>query len=97
MNRRNFFSTLAAFTATAALDPEKLLWRPGPKLISIPFERHWSDTIIDSQTGLSFRIIRHFDPRNMLWLADGSIYAFMHVPDEEEFRSVISPLTDRIS
>ncbi len=35
MNRRAFLSSLAAFTATMALDPEKLLWVPGKKLISI--------------------------------------------------------------
>ncbi len=36
LNRRGFFSTLAAVAATAALDPERLLWLPGKKLISIP-------------------------------------------------------------
>lgn len=35
MNRRAFFSTLAAGLAAAA-DPERLLWVPGRKLISIP-------------------------------------------------------------
>jgi hypothetical protein len=35
MNRRGFLGSLAAFAGTLALDPEKLLWRPG-KLISIP-------------------------------------------------------------
>lgn len=33
MNRRNFLATLAG---TLTLDPERLLWRPGVKLISIP-------------------------------------------------------------
>ena len=33
MNRRSFFTSLIA---TATLDPEKLLWVPGRKLISIP-------------------------------------------------------------
>jgi hypothetical protein len=33
MNRRNF---LGALLAGAILDPERLLWRPGAKLISIP-------------------------------------------------------------
>lgn len=36
MNRRNLFGALAALAATAALDPERLLWVPGRKLISIP-------------------------------------------------------------
>lgn len=36
MNRRSFGHSLAAFTATLALDPERLLWRPGSKTIFIP-------------------------------------------------------------
>jgi hypothetical protein len=36
MNRRGFFGALAAIAATATLDPERLLWVPGKKLISIP-------------------------------------------------------------
>ncbi len=36
MHRRSFLSSLAAFAATAALDPEKLLWRAGEKTIFIP-------------------------------------------------------------
>lgn len=36
MNRRVFLSTLAAVVAGAALDPERLLWRPGAKTIFLP-------------------------------------------------------------
>lgn len=36
MNRRNF---LASLLATAVLDPERLLWVPGAKTISIPAPR----------------------------------------------------------
>lgn len=37
MNRRGFFGALfGAAAAAATLDPEKLLWVPGAKLISIP-------------------------------------------------------------
>lgn len=36
MNRRGFLGALAAIAATATLDPERLLWVPGKKLISIP-------------------------------------------------------------
>lgn len=36
MNRRGFFGALFGGAAAFALDPEKLLWRPGAKLISIP-------------------------------------------------------------
>jgi hypothetical protein len=35
-NRRGFFGVLAAAIAGATLDPERLLWEPGKKLISIP-------------------------------------------------------------
>lgn len=37
MDRRSFLASLAAaVTGSLALDPEKLLWLPGKKLISIP-------------------------------------------------------------
>lgn len=35
MNRRGFLSFLGAAVAGATLDPERLLWVPGAKLISI--------------------------------------------------------------
>lgn len=36
MNRRSFLSALATIAGVAVADPEKLLWTPGKKLISIP-------------------------------------------------------------
>ena len=36
LNRRGFFTALAGGLAAAAFDPERLLWIPGRKLISIP-------------------------------------------------------------
>lgn len=36
MNCRSFFSAIAAVAAGAVLDPERALWVPGKKLISIP-------------------------------------------------------------
>jgi len=36
MNRRGFLGFLGAAIAGATLDPERLLWEPGKKLISIP-------------------------------------------------------------
>lgn len=36
MNRRGFLSLLGAGAAALALDPERALWVPGKKLISIP-------------------------------------------------------------
>jgi hypothetical protein len=39
VNRRGFLSALIAAGTAAAIDPEKLLWAPGRKLISIPKPR----------------------------------------------------------
>jgi hypothetical protein len=36
MNRRGFLGSLAGFAAALTLEPEKALWVPGQKLISIP-------------------------------------------------------------
>lgn len=36
MNRRAFLASLASVAGALTLDPEKLLWVPGRKLISIP-------------------------------------------------------------
>jgi hypothetical protein len=36
MNRRSFIASLTAAAAGFALDPERLLWIPGAKTISIP-------------------------------------------------------------
>lgn len=43
MNRRSFFSAIGAIAATAAVDPERLLWTPGKKLISIPKAGSWME------------------------------------------------------
>lgn len=42
MNRRSFLTGLATLIGGAALDPERLLWVPGKKLISIP-KPAWTD------------------------------------------------------
>lgn len=39
MNRRGFLSLFGIGAAVAAIDPERLLWTPGRKLISIPAVR----------------------------------------------------------
>ena len=50
LSRRGF---LSAFGATAVLDPERLLWRPGAKHISIPKPTwvglDWSNTVSYTQ------------------------------------------------
>ena len=56
MNRRAFFGSLAALAAGAVLDPERPLWVPGKKLISIPkrltagmdFAREPSVTVVET-------------------------------------------------
>lgn len=44
MNRRGFLGAIGAALAGATLDPERLLWRPGAKVISIarPIVQRWS-------------------------------------------------------
>ncbi len=39
MNRRAFLTALVAAPAALAFDPERALWMPGKKLISIPAPR----------------------------------------------------------
>lgn len=41
MNRRSFLTGLATLIGGSALDPERLLWVPGKKLISIPSGESW--------------------------------------------------------
>ncbi len=36
MNRRGFLGSLAGFAAACTLDPERALWAPGAKTISVP-------------------------------------------------------------
>ena len=50
MNRRGFFGAISALLTGAALDPERLLWVPGRKLISIP-----------EPNNLCIRLIQMFD------------------------------------
>ena len=46
VNRRGFLAALLGTGAAMTLDPERLLWRPGAKLISIPVK---SDLICTNQ------------------------------------------------
>jgi hypothetical protein len=48
VTRRNFINALSAF----ALDPERLLWRPGARLISIP----------------KFRVVEFYYPSKAAWV-----------------------------
>lgn len=47
LNRRGFLGLLAGAAAGATLDPERLLWVPGKKLISIPKPKQPLLTLIE--------------------------------------------------
>lgn len=68
MNRRAFFAALLGGAAAAA-DPERLLWVPGRKLISIP-RKH---------------IASLFIPQQLFWLGPDGLYVFptVEIPREE--------------
>lgn len=53
MNRRHFFGLLAAGLAAAA-DPERAVWLPGRKLISIPKPRRGYHVWISHSRGVAF-------------------------------------------
>ena len=57
MNRRAF---LASLLATAALDPEKLLWVPGARTIFVPPAPR---VYTSSEIGVSIRFLRSYDIR----------------------------------
>ncbi len=61
LNRRGFFSVLSAVAATAVLDPEKLLWVPKRKLISIPKPRTAMQIIDCAFAGLPAELTRRED------------------------------------
>ena len=49
MDRRAFLGLFSTALATAAYDPERLLWRPGTKTVFLPPSAGWS------ASGLAFR------------------------------------------
>jgi hypothetical protein len=59
MERRGFLTTLAAFAATAVIDPDRLLWVPGKKLISIPAAS--ANILTLPSMGATFRVGDTFD------------------------------------
>lgn len=55
MNRRGFLSALIAAGTAAAIDPERLLWTPGKKLVSIPSYRRGPFRVgVDFSTDIPF-------------------------------------------
>lgn len=83
MNRRGFLSLLGLAAASAAVDPEKLLWTPG-KLISIPKVGHLGPQYVKT------RLIRFYDPVNDIFVSRMDVlygpWRFPHGLDYVEIR-----------
>lgn len=54
MNRRRFLSLLGLAAATAAIDPERLLWTPGERTHILPPSQGWRATDVDQYGNISF-------------------------------------------
>lgn len=63
MNRRSFLQLFAAAAAGAIADPEKLLWTPGKKLISIPKPR--TDFDFGTSPAVSLPMVYWFGPQGL--------------------------------
>ena len=61
MNRRGFLSALLGTGAALTIDPERLLWRPGAKLISIPKPQPVGESMffLDEINYTTLRYIHH--------------------------------------
>ena len=90
MNRRGFFAALSGF----ALDPERLLWTPGKKLISIPKPRFKVYTEL-SEVPLSIESLADVYAMLNEWARTGKVTVVIHdIPDRTFFTaSVTSPQT----
>lgn len=56
ISRRGFLGALSAFAATAVLDPEMLLWKPGAKTIFLPTRQPAAMSLHGVQVGDVFTI-----------------------------------------
>ena len=74
MDRRSF---IGAFMATATLDPEKLLWVPGRKSISIPKSR------LLARQGVHH--VYYFYDRGVEWAALVGLYGNVHSGDTKVY------------
>lgn len=63
MNRRRMLGSLLGAVCAVALDPEKLLWVPGSKMISIPRPQILcvGDKITIAGLEGQFKVLRHFE------------------------------------
>jgi hypothetical protein len=62
MNRRGFLGALLGGAAALALDPEKLLWRPGAKLISIPSSPFDDEHLESVHAQILLRMLNEYTP-----------------------------------
>lgn len=78
--RRGFLSFFGAAVAGATLDPERLLWKPRTKLISIPNAGR--------DPGLSIRVLHTYDWRTESVKLD-VIYGFPAIPAYREYAAFL--------
>lgn len=70
MNRRGFLGALTAAVTGAVLDPEKLLWHPGAKLISVPRVAAFEDGYLSIDMFAERYIQPYLEAINKRWIED---------------------------
>lgn len=75
LNRRGFLGLLATVAAGATLDPERLLWVPGAKLISIPGrDRYMADVMREMEriiaAGMGISLVSYLNRKAAFGLSD---------------------------
>ena len=68
MDRRQFINTLTVLTATAVLDPERLLWVPGQKTIFLPKESIFDVGTIYYRDGYVYERVRIAGGGRDVWI-----------------------------
>jgi hypothetical protein len=73
MNRRSFISTLLGTAASAAVDPEKLLWVPGAKTISIPkaalgLKGRYAVVVLRDEIVVGYAGVHEFNKFSGIWM-----------------------------
>ncbi len=77
MNRRGFLAGIVASAGALALDPERALWVPGRKLISIPSGKlHMPDEVYGVGLDGWFRVLGYSERFAHLIRADGETRSF---------------------
>ena len=81
LNRRGFFGLLGGAVAAITLDPEKALWVPEKKLISIP-----KPLVLDD---VSVRFVRSYDPAGGQFISRMDVY-WGFVPARVDYAEVVA-------